>query len=56
MATLVKLAERHGPLVLHWSRADVDTFIVQDEATTYRYRTGGSGVDTGYQGSESGSA
>lgn len=39
-ATLAKLAERYGLLVLHWARADVETFIVQDEGTTYRYRTG----------------
>ena len=39
-ATLAKLAERCGLLVLHWSRADVETFIVLDENTTYRYRTG----------------
>jgi signal peptidase I len=39
-ATLAKLAERCGQLVLHWSRAGVDTFIVMDEGTTYRYRTG----------------
>jgi signal peptidase I len=37
--TLAKLAERCGLLVLHWSRTDVDTFIVLDEGTTYRYRT-----------------
>lgn len=36
--TLVKLAERYGLLVLHWSRSDVETFVVQDESTTYRYR------------------
>ncbi|MFD1212689.1 S24 family peptidase [Arthrobacter sp. GCM10027362] len=39
-ATLAKLAERYGLLVLHWTRSGVETFIVQDEATTYRYRTG----------------
>jgi hypothetical protein len=39
-ATLAKLAERCGLLVLHWSRSGVDTFIVLDEGTTYRYRTG----------------
>lgn len=39
-ATLAKLAERYGLLVLHWSRSNVETFIVQDEGTTYRYRTG----------------
>lgn len=39
-ATLAKLAERYELLVLHWSRSDVETFVVQDEGTTYRYRTG----------------
>lgn len=39
-ATLAKLAERYGLLVLHWSRSGVGTFVVQDEGTTYRYRTG----------------
>jgi signal peptidase I len=39
-ATLAKLAERSGVLVLHWSRSDIETFIVRDEGTTYRYRTG----------------
>jgi signal peptidase I len=38
--TLVKLAERYELLILHWSRSNVDTFVVQDQATTYRYRTG----------------
>ncbi|MGJ9402715.1 signal peptidase I [Arthrobacter sp. KK5.5] len=38
--TLAKLAERYGLLVLHWSRSEVETFIVQDENITYRYRTG----------------
>lgn len=38
--TLARLAERYGLLVLHWSRSDVHTFLVQDEGTTYRYRTG----------------
>ncbi|MDI3193751.1 signal peptidase I [Pseudarthrobacter sp. AL07] len=39
-ATLAKLAERYGLLVLHWTRSGVETFIVQDESTTYRYRAG----------------
>lgn len=39
-ATLAKLAERYGLLVLHWSRSGIETFVVQDESTTYRYRTG----------------
>lgn len=37
---LAKLAERYGLLILHWSRAGVDTFVVQDDATTFRFRTG----------------
>lgn len=37
-ATLAKLAERYGLLVMHWSRSDVETFVVQDEGATYRYR------------------
>ena len=40
VASLVKLAERYGLLVLTWSRGGVDTYVVQDEGTTYRYRTG----------------
>lgn len=36
---LARLAERYGLLVLHWSRSGVDTYVVQDEATTFRYRS-----------------
>lgn len=39
-ATLAKLAERYGLLVLHWTRSGVETFVVQDENITYRYRPG----------------
>jgi len=39
-ATLARLADRYGLLILNWSRSDVETFLVQDESTTYRYRTG----------------
>jgi signal peptidase I len=39
-ATLAKLADRYGLLVLHWSRTGVETFVVQDEGTTFRYRSG----------------
>jgi signal peptidase I len=39
-ATLAQLAERYGLLVLHWSRNGVETFIVQDQGATYRYRAG----------------
>jgi hypothetical protein len=38
-ATLAKIAERYGLLVLHWVHSDGETFIVQDENTTYRYET-----------------
>jgi signal peptidase I len=39
-ATLAKLAERYELLILTWSRSDVETFVVQDQGTTYRYRAG----------------
>ncbi len=45
-ATLAKLAQRYGLLVMHWSRSNVETFVVQDEGTTYRYRTGTGSADT----------
>ncbi len=53
-ATLAKLAERCGLLVLHWTRSTIDTYIVQDEGTTYRYRTGapGTGIGTGDDASD----
>jgi signal peptidase I len=38
-ATLATLAERYGLLILHWSRSGVDTYLVQDQGATYRYRT-----------------
>ena len=37
-AALVKLAERYGLLLMHWSRSGIDTYVVQDEGTTYRFR------------------
>lgn len=37
---LARLAERYGLLVLAWSRGGVDTYVVQDEGATYRYRSG----------------
>jgi signal peptidase I len=37
-ATLARLAERYGLLVMHWTRSGTETFVVQDEGTTYRYR------------------
>lgn len=48
-STLAKLAERYGLLVLHWSRSGVETFIVQDENITYRYRPGASPANAGVQ-------
>jgi hypothetical protein len=44
--TLAKLAERYGLLILHWARSDVETFVVQDENVTYRYRTGGNPAES----------
>lgn len=41
---LAKLAERYGLLVLHWTRSGVESFIVQDDGVTYRYRTGAAGA------------
>jgi hypothetical protein len=38
-ASLVRVAQRHELLVLHWTRSGVHTYIVQDDATVYRYRT-----------------
>lgn len=43
--SLAKLAERYGLLVLAWSRSGVDTYLVQDESTTYRYRSGASAAE-----------
>ncbi|MDQ4055636.1 MAG: DUF5305 domain-containing protein [Actinomycetota bacterium] len=43
---LARLAERYGLLVMHWTRSDVETFIVHDDGITYRYRTG-TGPGTG---------
>ena len=36
---LAKLSERYGLMVMHWTRANVDTFPVHDDGITYRYRT-----------------
>jgi hypothetical protein len=38
--TLARLAERYELLILHWSRNNTETFVVQDEGTTYLYRYG----------------
>lgn len=39
MDALAKLAQRYGLLVLHWERGGVTTYVVQDEGTTYRFRS-----------------
>jgi signal peptidase I len=48
-STLAKLAERYGLLVLHWARSGVETFVVQDENITYRYRAGAEPALSGTQ-------
>jgi signal peptidase I len=40
---LVRLAERYGLLVLHWNRSGIETFVVQDDGVTYRYRVAADG-------------
>ncbi|MGA8257402.1 MAG: hypothetical protein WB767_12590 [Nocardioides sp.] len=45
--TLARLAERYGLMVMHWTRSDVDTYLVHDDGITYRYRTGSSHEDIG---------
>lgn len=49
-STLAKLAERYGLLVLHWARSGVETFIVQDENLTYRYRSGANQATVAKEG------
>jgi signal peptidase I len=39
-AALARLAESYGLLILRWSQCEGETFIVQDQGITYRYRTG----------------
>lgn len=39
LKALARLAESYGLLILCWSRTDSETFVVQDEGITYRYRT-----------------
>ena len=31
---------------MHWSRSDVETFVILDEGTTYRYRTSSASTPT----------
>ncbi len=39
---LATLAQRYGLLVVHWERSGTTTYVVQDEASTYRYRSAGA--------------
>lgn len=43
-ATLATVARRYGLMIMHWSRSEVDTFLVLDEGATYRYRCGTDSV------------
>jgi signal peptidase I len=36
---LATLADRYGLLILHWQRSGVTTYVVQDEGSTYRFRS-----------------
>lgn len=40
--TLARLAERYALLVMHWTDGKAQTFVVQDQETTYRYRIPGN--------------
>jgi signal peptidase I len=51
---LAKLAERYGLLILHWARSGAETFVVHDENTTYRYRTGSNPPEFRGVGSQNG--
>lgn len=42
---LVRLADRYGLFVLYWVRGDVHTYVVLEDNTTYRFRTGAAEVD-----------
>lgn len=39
---LAKLAERFGVLVMHWTRSNVQTFVVHDDGIIYRHRVDGT--------------
>lgn len=54
IATLARLAERYGLLILTWSRSGVETFTVNDENITYRYRTGAAEAPLPETGAEEG--
>lgn len=39
-SSLAQIAQMNASPVLHWSRSGVDTFVVEDDGATYRYRIG----------------
>jgi signal peptidase I len=41
--TLARIADRHEALIMHWTSGGVETFVVQEETGTYRYRSGYAG-------------
>jgi hypothetical protein len=42
-ATLAKLAERCGQLVMHWSRSDVETFVILGGRSVEPWKRGAPG-------------
>lgn len=44
--SLVRVAELHDRVVLHWRRGNEHAYVVDDGATTYRYRSGPSPTET----------
>lgn len=53
-AALAKLAARYEDLVLHWSDADGETFVVQEDGTIYRYRCAAAPLVSAPAGAEPG--
>ncbi len=51
-ATLAKLAERYGLLIMHWSSGRQETFVVKDASATYRYRTPNGAEATAWERSD----
>jgi signal peptidase I len=39
LATLNRLAEQYGSLIMHWAAAGRENFVVLDQSTAYRYRS-----------------
>lgn len=49
-STLLGIAEQYRLLILHWSRSGVDTFVVEDDGATFRYRVGSAAPVSGESG------